>query len=247
MNSIISHSKRITHYINNENWLSFQKSFQKSFQNSFKLFYNNIEVKNFGQKLRFLSTVGIKRERVGVNENEYLLTLENMNQNVKQLEYAVRGPLVIRANQLEKELSSGAKKPFKEVIRANIGDCHAMGQKPLTFFRQVMAGALNPTQTLSDPNIPEDVKQRIEEILSYCGGQSVGAYSDSASVEIIRKHCAEYITERDGIQSDFNNIVLTTGASEGVRAVLSIINSKDKLKSGGKHSLQYHRLDIQLN
>lgn len=33
----------------------------------------------------------------------------------------------------------GAKKPFKEVIRANIGDCHAMGQEPITFLRQVSA------------------------------------------------------------------------------------------------------------
>ena len=31
----------------------------------------------------------------------------------------------------------GAQKPFKEVIRANIGDAHAMGQKPITFLRQV--------------------------------------------------------------------------------------------------------------
>ena len=28
-------------------------------------------------------------------------------------------------------------KPFNEVIRANIGDCHATGQKPNTFIRQV--------------------------------------------------------------------------------------------------------------
>lgn len=34
-------------------------------------------------------------------------------------------------------LMQGVKKPFTEVIRANIGDCHAMGQKPITFFRQV--------------------------------------------------------------------------------------------------------------
>lgn len=33
--------------------------------------------------------------------------------------------------------SQGANKPFTEVIRANIGDAHAMGQKPITFFRQV--------------------------------------------------------------------------------------------------------------
>ena len=31
----------------------------------------------------------------------------------------------------------GAKKPFKDVIRANIGDCHAMGQVPISFIRQV--------------------------------------------------------------------------------------------------------------
>lgn len=31
----------------------------------------------------------------------------------------------------------GVKKPFTEVIRANIGDAQAMGQRPITFFRQV--------------------------------------------------------------------------------------------------------------
>lgn len=31
----------------------------------------------------------------------------------------------------------GIKKPFTEVIKANIGDAHAMGQKPITFLRQV--------------------------------------------------------------------------------------------------------------
>ena len=31
----------------------------------------------------------------------------------------------------------GDAKPFDKVIRANIGDCHATGQKPMTFLRQV--------------------------------------------------------------------------------------------------------------
>lgn len=31
----------------------------------------------------------------------------------------------------------GIKKPFTEVIKANIGDAHAMGQRPITFLRQV--------------------------------------------------------------------------------------------------------------
>ena len=42
-------------------------------------------------------------------------------------------------------------KPFNEVIRANIGDCHATGQKPNTFIRQVstvpMDGLINSLPT----------------------------------------------------------------------------------------------------
>lgn len=35
-----------------------------------------------------------------------VITLENMNPHVKKMEYAVRGPLVIRATALEKELEA---------------------------------------------------------------------------------------------------------------------------------------------
>ena len=70
-----------------------------------------------------------------VNNQNSILNMETINQRVKAMEYAVRGAIPIRANQLTKELESGAQKPFDEVIRANIGDCHAMNQKPITFFR----------------------------------------------------------------------------------------------------------------
>ena len=35
------------------------------------------------------------------------------------------------------ELAAGVKKPFANVIKANIGDAHAMGNKPITFIHQV--------------------------------------------------------------------------------------------------------------
>ncbi|RWS25992.1 alanine aminotransferase 2-like protein [Leptotrombidium deliense] len=165
--------------------------------------------------------------------DNHLLTLSNINENVKRMEYAVRGPLVIRAAQLEKELKSGKQLPFNEVIRANIGDCHAMNQQPLTYMRQVLA-ACTDTRLLENSEYPSDVKEKVKLLLSYCGGGSVGAYSDSTGVEIIRRHCAEYIERRDGIPSDYQNIVLTTGASEAVRAVLALINSTatDPLPTG---------------
>lgn len=39
-------------------------------------------------------------------------------------------------------LLQGVTKDFAEVIRANIGDCHATGQQPLTFLRQVSGHSL---------------------------------------------------------------------------------------------------------
>jgi alanine transaminase len=35
------------------------------------------------------------------------------------------------------------KKPFANVIKANIGDAHAMGNKPITFIRQVMETSID--------------------------------------------------------------------------------------------------------
>lgn len=154
-----------------------------------------------------------------------ILAVENINQNIRHLEYAVRGPLVIRAVELAKELETGAQKPFRNVIRANIGDCHAMNQKPLTFYRQMIACASYPELMDTDPNIPDDIKTRVRDILKCCGGNSVGAYSDSCGLEIVRRQCADYIQQRDGIPCDWQNIFLTTGASEVVKTMLSFVNN----------------------
>ncbi|EDL29603.1 glutamic pyruvic transaminase 1, soluble, isoform CRA_a [Mus musculus] len=93
-----------------------------------------------------------------------VLTLDTMNPCVRRVEYAVRGPIVQRALELEQELRQGVKKPFTEVIRANIGDAQAMGQRPITFFRQVLALCVYPN-LLSSPDFPEDAKRRAERIL----------------------------------------------------------------------------------
>ena len=51
-----------------------------------------------------------------------------------------------------------------------------------------------------------------------CGGGSLGAYSDSVGVEVIRRHVAKYIEERDGgIPCDYNNVILSGGASEAIK------------------------------
>jgi len=154
-----------------------------------------------------------------------ILKLDNMNPNIKKMEYAVRGPLVIRATAIEKEIEAGVKKPFPNVIKANIGDAHAMGNKPITFIRQVLAIVAHPP-LLDSADLPSDAKERASAILAGCKGADAGSYSDSPGIEIIRRHVAAYITERDGgVPSDWNNVILCAGASEGIRAVLKLLTA----------------------
>lgn len=162
---------------------------------------------------------------VSATMKDRIITLDNMNPNVKKMEYAVRGPLVIRATALEKELQAGASKPFKEVTKANIGDAHAMGQKPITFLRQVVAACLMPS-LLEDPSLPADVKERASLVLGGCKGSSLGSYSDSAGIEVIRRHVADYISRRDGgIEASWENVVLCAGASEGIKGILQLMTN----------------------
>lgn len=42
-----------------------------------------------------------------------VMNLAAVNPQVKTMEYAVRGPIVIRAVELEKELAAGVSKPFR--------------------------------------------------------------------------------------------------------------------------------------
>jgi len=169
-----------------------------------------------------MSTVGIHSASVPCRTSK-VLTMDTLNPNIKLMEYAVRGPIVARASEIERELQQGVKKPFQEVIKANIGDAHAMGQKPITFLRQVVALCTFP-DLLETSNFPEDAKSRARAILDGCKGHSIGAYSDSMGVEIIRKHIATYIQERDGgIPADFENIFLSTGASDGIKSVMKLL------------------------
>lgn len=161
-----------------------------------------------------------------------VLTEENVFGNLRRMEYAVRGPLLLRALEIEKELQKGVTKPFTEVIKANVGDAHAMGQKPITFLRQVLTLTVSP-ELLNDPTYPEDAKNRARCILGGCKGSSVGSYSESAGIELIRKHVAEYIQDRDGIPSDYHNIILSNGASDGIKSLLKLFNEKIDGKPSG--------------
>ncbi|CAN6452913.1 unnamed protein product [Victoria cruziana] len=151
------------------------------------------------------------------------LDYESINENVKNVAYAVRGELYLRASELQKE--------GKKIIFTNVGNPHALGQKPLTFPRQVIALCQAPF-LMDDPNVglvfPADAIARAKHYLSLTSG-GLGAYSDSRGLPGIRKEVADFIERRDGYPSDPELIYLTDGASKGVMQILNTIirNNKD--------------------
>lgn len=146
------------------------------------------------------------------------LTPDDLNPAILKVQYAVRGELAIKAEELRdklKEPNHGL--PFDKVISSNIGNPQQKGldQKPITFVRQVcvyfhrnmcmshdkpnpisrpQVAALTEWPALADlaPGVfPPDVVARAKELLQEIG--SIGAYSHSQGVPFIRKNVAKFI------------------------------------------------------
>lgn len=66
-----------------------------------------------------------------------VITNDTINKAVLNAEYAVRGAIAIRAEELRDDLEAGKKLPFDQVVSCNIGNPQQLDQKPLTYLRQV--------------------------------------------------------------------------------------------------------------
>ena len=153
------------------------------------------------------------------------LSIQNINQKVREAQYAVRGELVILAGQIQKDINEGKRTDLKKIVFCNIGNPQAVGQKPLTFIRQVLSLVEYP-DLLNNPNIsslyPSDAIERAKEYLEKTKF-GVGAYSNSQGFDFITQDIANFIEKRDGYKSNPNNIFLSNGASEGIQMFLMTI------------------------
>jgi aspartate/methionine/tyrosine aminotransferase len=146
-----------------------------------------------------------------------MVSKEVLNPRLLTAEYAVRGPIVLRAQQLEEQ--------GRKIIYCNIGNPQALKQKPLSFLRQLLS-LLEYPELLNHPDTlklyPRDIVSRAKSILEQ-HPHGTGAYSQSPGIPFIRKAVAEFIARRDGIPADRDHVILTDGASKGAQAVLTAL------------------------
>nr|POE64958.1 putative alanine aminotransferase, mitochondrial [Quercus suber] len=157
------------------------------------------------------------------------LSINNINPNIKQASYAVRGELAIKSEEYRAQIANdeGKDLPFESVISANIGNPQQLGQKPITFFRQVASLMENPLLLENEEALEKsfgyksDVIARAKKLLKDV--KSVGAYSQSQGGPAIRQSVADFIERRDGYPADKDSIFLSAGASSGVNTLMNVM------------------------
>ena len=161
-----------------------------------------------------------------------------VNQDILEIEYAVRGPLAQRAAALRLE--------GRPIIPCHIGNPQAFAQEPIALGRQVLGLLEEPARIGrerklsrlpeasralgSDELVAEHVLELTETILSRLE-TGMGAYTESKGAGFIREAIARFIDRRDGAAppghagADPEHVFLTNGASEAARLVIEMLVS----------------------
>jgi aspartate/methionine/tyrosine aminotransferase len=145
-----------------------------------------------------------------------MIRIEDVDRAVRDAEYAVRGPIVTRAQELERA--------GRRIIYCNIGNPQSLGQRPLTWVRQVLSLVEWPelADRLPEGVVPPDVIATARRVLAGTA-HGLGAYTESKGYRFVREAIAEFIRARDGIAADPEAIYLTDGASKGAQSVLQLL------------------------
>ncbi|HEX9242788.1 MAG TPA: aminotransferase class I/II-fold pyridoxal phosphate-dependent enzyme [Anaeromyxobacter sp.] len=146
---------------------------------------------------------------------------EDVGRAVRDCEYAVRGPIVARAQELERQ--------GRRIIYCNIGNPQSLGQRPVTWVRQILALAEYPELAERVPagTFPDDVLAAAR-LIARETRHGLGAYTESKGYRFVREGVARFISARDGIPADPEAIFLTDGASKGVQSALRLLIADEK-------------------
>ena len=164
-----------------------------------------------------------------------------VNQNILEMEYAVRGPIPQRAAKM--------KEAGSDIIFCNIGNPQALGQPPMSYYRQVISLLEEPSKIArerelkalfeespmsnlrDDDFIADEILDLSENILKQTG-KGLGAYTESKGYFFVRQAVAKFINQRDEFTPDGNlaanpeKVFLTDGASDGAKRVLDLLIAK---------------------
>eukprot|EP00771_Trimastix_marina_P003222 gnl/Trimastix_PCT/444.p1 GENE.gnl/Trimastix_PCT/444~~gnl/Trimastix_PCT/444.p1 ORF type:complete len:518 (-),score=188.79 gnl/Trimastix_PCT/444:266-1819(-) len=160
-----------------------------------------------------------------------VLTTESVNQRIVQIKYAVRGLIPTTADKISREYRERGEDAG--IVYCNIGNPHALGQKPNTFFHKVLA-LVEDSDLRNDPPryFLSDQVERAKTLHRWFKG-APGAYTASPGVLEIRQEVGSFIEARDGHPCSADSVFLTDGASPAIKYILNLIIRADKSVKDG--------------
>ncbi|XP_074523964.1 alanine aminotransferase 2-like [Halichoeres trimaculatus] len=154
-------------------------------------------------------------------------SLKHVSTRVKGIRASSQSELQSLAAQITQEITQGALKPFKEVIDVSSGDFHKAGMKPVSFLRQVLAVCLYP-ELLENKDLPLDVRHRAQKFLEICDGESLGSYTASAGMLLIRQNISEFLMKRDpGVPSNPEDVFVSSGSQGALQVIVKLISGAE--------------------
>ncbi|RCV11792.1 hypothetical protein SETIT_2G214800v2 [Setaria italica] len=181
------------------------------------------------------------------------ITAETINPKVKIFNYEPCGEIVRHAERLQLEMDENPDSlPFPEIIHCNLGNPQVLGQRPVTFFREVLSPCDNPALLDKDEArslFSPCLIRRARSIINSNPGKETGGYTNIGINESIcinhnlkdqqatlvllgvvqlipgdlRQAVADGISARDGYPSKPDDIFLTDGASAAVNMMMQIL------------------------
>ena len=149
--------------------------------------------------------------------------MNTINQNLIKAKYEVRGGIVLKAEEMRKEMEKGKKMPFDEFVYWNIGNPQSLGQLPISFTREVLgylySGACSDAYSKDVINRAKTYDKELEHI---------SQYTYYKGLNVVRENVAKFIMNRDNIETKKENILLSNGASGGIKIVLQALLNDPK-------------------
>ncbi|PPD80225.1 hypothetical protein GOBAR_DD22833 [Gossypium barbadense] len=127
--------------------------------------------------------------------------------------------------------STRGRSSLLQILYCNIGNPQSLGQKSITFFREVLALCDHPAilaKSETQALFSADSIERAKKILDQIPGRATDAYSHSQGIKGLRDTIAAAIEARDGFPADPNDIFMIDGAGPAVHMMMQLLIRSEK-------------------
>jgi alanine transaminase len=163
---------------------------------------------------------------MNMNRAFSVINKKSISKLVQNAEYAVRGPVAIRAAAIKKEMGAGKKFKFDKLVPMHSGNPQALGQPPITFGREVLSIMMHHQfdQKVDYGRYSKDALERAKHYQSKIDPAAIGGYAGhSSGYDPVKQDVIDFIQRRDNLEIDPSNLYLSTGASEAIDIAIRLL------------------------